>query len=69
MSLFVSYLFFVHSLCLYFVCLFVGDNNNVNEEQKLSRWKQILARACLDAGAHIYVAHGDPRLQGNKRTY
>jgi poly-gamma-glutamate capsule biosynthesis protein CapA/YwtB (metallophosphatase superfamily) len=28
------------------------------------RWKQLWARACIDAGAHAYVSHGVPLLHG-----
>jgi hypothetical protein len=30
----------------------------------MGHWKRELAHTLIDAGAHIYVAHGDPRLQG-----
>ena len=38
--------------------------SNVNEASCLSTWKRKLAHKCIDAGANIYVGHGDPRLQG-----
>ena len=36
----------------------------MNEASNLSTWKRKLAHKCIDAGANIYVGHGDPRLQG-----
>jgi len=39
-------------------------NQTVNTEGKMGRWKRLLAHRLIDAGAHVYVAHGDPRLQG-----
>ena len=40
------------------------EKSNVNEASCLSTWKRKLAHKCIDAGANIYVGHGDPRLQG-----
>lgn len=34
----------------------------------MGHWKRELAHMLVDAGAHIYVAHGDPRLQGHLRV-
>jgi len=39
-------------------------NAVVNRESKMGRWKRDLAHMLIDAGANIYIAHGDPRLQG-----
>lgn len=36
----------------------------VNTVSKMGSWKRELAHTIIDAGAHVYVAHGDPRLQG-----
>ena len=40
------------------------SNSAVNEEATMGAWKRQWAHACIDSGATIYVAHGDPRLQG-----
>jgi len=39
-------------------------SNPVNIPGELGYWKIEFARACIDAGATMYVGHGDPRLQG-----
>jgi hypothetical protein len=39
-------------------------NAAVNQEGAFGYWKRELAHRMIDAGAHVYVAHGDPRLQG-----
>lgn len=36
----------------------------MNQEGAFGQWKRELAHRIIDAGAHVYVAHGDPRLQG-----
>ncbi len=36
----------------------------LNTEGKIGSWKRQWARRCIDAGASLYVAHGDPRMQG-----
>jgi len=42
-----------------------GEKNaTVNSERPMGRWKRELAHRIIDAGAHVYIAHGDPRLQG-----
>ena len=38
--------------------------SSVNTASKMGSWKRDLAHLIIDAGAHVYVAHGDPRLQG-----
>jgi len=36
----------------------------VNAESKMGRWKRNLAHQIIGAGADVFVAHGEPRLQG-----
>ena len=44
---------------------FWNPQNSVNSsDAKVGNWKRELAHTLVDAGAHVYVAHGDPRLQG-----
>lgn len=38
--------------------------SNINEISEMAPWARRLAHKCIDAGAHIYVVHGDPRLAG-----
>ena len=39
-------------------------SGKVNEEHAMGNWKREWAHALIDSGATVYVAHGDPRLQG-----
>lgn len=40
------------------------NQKNVNQAGGVEQWRVDFARRCIDGGADVYFAHGEPRLQG-----